>query len=466
MSGSIPFSSAEPASAASSADALCDSGISWLQQQDYDQAIGAFSRAVALQPQHLDALVRLGYALLLTGKPKAALAAYRQAQPLLPEHPVILNGLGNCLVAMGDFSEAAACFEQALKASPGNAQYLYNLATISTDAPMHLQQQLEALYQAPGLDAKSRLHACFALGKFAEQRKDLHRAFAYYEEANRLQAALIPYDEAGWFHFFDRLEAVCTAELIARLQQPPQVGLMPIFVLGMPRSGTSLVEQVLASHSAVQGAGEVNIISEIAEKHLPRLAGKPYPDALEALAPQALAPFAVQYIQKLGGYAEGASAFMIDKTPINYCHIGLIRMLFPRAPIIHCVRDPMDTCWSLFRQYFPGGHPYRQTLRSLGRYYVRYQKLMRHWHHILPGQIHEIAYEQLIEAPDVHIRALLEYCRLPWEDGCLAFHRTQRAVTTASAKQVRQPLYKTSLKSWEPVAQELTPLREALGEGM
>lgn len=237
----------------------------------------------------------------------------------------------------------------------------------------------------------------------------------------------------------------------------------PIFVLGMPRSGTSLIEQILASHPQVHGAGEISIMPDIAARLIPQLTGLHNPQAINLLHPGAYVSIADHYINGLRSHCPEQKPYIVDKMPNNFFHIGLIKLLLPNAKIIHCVRDSMDTCWSLYRQHFGINHPYCYDQHALGKFYLRYQQLMQHWENVLPHAIYEVQYEKLVAAPEKEVSALLEHCALPWDESCLKFYDTKRTVNTASMQQVRQPIYHSALKSWQPLEKHLTTLSEALG---
>lgn len=341
---------------------------------------------------------------------------------------------------------------------------MYNLTMIREYPPDSvLARKLHALYDSPGCTGQSRAQVCFALARIQESHGDPKGAFRYYAEANAVQFPLVQYEKGRYAALFAEIEATFTSQLFRRLGKVGRADAAPIFVLGMPRSGTTLVEQILASHSGVFGAGETSIMPWIAESYIPRTYGRPFPLAVARMDASAFANLADLYLERLSEYCSSTTTRIVSKTPNNYLLVGLIRLLFPNAPIIHCMRDPMDTCWSMFRQYFVGSaHGYRYDQAALGRYYRRYQRLMEHWHKVLPGEIHDVRYEELVEQPEKTMRALLDHCGLSWEDKCLAFYRTRRVVNTASALQVRRPIYKTSIRSWRPVAEELAPLRAAL----
>jgi len=452
--------------ASESTDTLFEKGRQCLLNMDYLQAGALFEQCLAIQPDHVPALINLAEVLFTRSHIGPALTVYNKALTLSPNNPIVLNGIGTCYTVERNIDKAIRQYEKALKADPEYVGSMYNLALMRNYSPnASLVRQLQRLHGSPQCTGSRRVLACFALARIAESHGDCHRAYRYYAEANAVQFSLVGYNDARTCALFEDVQSSFTSALFRRLRNVGRPDATPIFVLGMPRSGTSLVEQVLASHSGVYGAGETSIMPNIAERSIPKIMGMPYTRAVIGMDAPAFAGFANLYLQQLSAYCPGITARIVDKTPSDFFVIGLIRLLLPRATIIHCVRDPMDSCWSMFRQYFGSAHGYCYDQGALGRYYRRYQRLMDHWHKVLPGEIHDVRYEEMVTQPEETIRALLEHCGLPWEDKCLTFYRTKRVVNTASTLQVRRPLYKTSIRSWLPVAEELAPLRAALEAG-
>ncbi len=444
---------------------LYQKGCECVLERDFHQAAEFFARCLRMQPEDLPTLLAFAAALYSTNRIQPALAEYREALRLSPNNGSILTAIGNCYGAEGDFAQAASYYERALKANPEAVGAMLNLVMLhryGLDSP--LSGKLHTLYASSTCSGRSRIIVCFALAGLYERHGDLKRAYRYYAEGNAAQFSLVGYDEAREFALFEEIETTFTSQFFRKLGTVGRQDTTPIFVIGMPRSGTSLVEQILASHSGVYGVGEVGILPWVVDRLIPQTFGKPFPSVIADMDASAYAELSKLYLELLLSYCPENTSRVVSKTLNNYSLIGMIRLLFPRAPIIHCVRDPTDTCWSVFRQYFGGemvpGYCYDQV--ALGRYYRRYQRLMDHWHKVLPGEVYDLRYEELVEEPEKTMRALLEYCGLAWEDRCLAFYRTKRPVATASALQVRQPIYKTSIRSWLPLADELEPLRAAL----
>jgi hypothetical protein len=306
------------------------------------------------------------------------------------------------------------------------------------------------------------------LGDLRERSGDYAAAMQHYAAANEIRvrelAGLgITFDPDAHAAFVARQVAAFDAESLRRLQSLGSPSTRPIFIVGMPRSGTSLCEQILASHEDVVGAGELNEMQAIA-RSLPRLAGDPssaYPECIGLIGPEHAREASERYLRRLDDISSTAPR-VVDKHPINFRHLGLIAALFPQAAIIHCRRDPLDTCLSCYAQNFDAPIPWALRLDSLGIYYRQYERLMAHWQKIMPERVLEFVYEEVVADIEGSVRRLIAHCGLSWQPQCLEFHRTQRVVRTASHRQVRQPLYSRSVGRWRNYEPFLEPLRRAL----
>jgi hypothetical protein len=313
------------------------------------------------------------------------------------------------------------------------------------------------------------MHLDFALGKVYADIGDHGRAFQRLLAGNAAKRAAIAYDEQAALAQFDRVETVFTRELIAAKTGGGDPTRMPIFVLGMPRSGTTLIEQILASHPMVHGAGELSVLNQVVNTvSATDGAGFPYPDYVRALDASGLQRLGAQYLAGVDELARkhGAADFerVTDKMPSNYYFAGLIHLALPNAKIIHSVRNPLDTCISCFSKLFSAEQNHTYDLGELGRYYRRYQQLMTHWHEVLPADsMLDIRYEDVVADLEGEARRIIAYCGLPWDERCLAFHKTNRPVRTASATQVRQPIYNSAVNRWRAYEKEIGPLLAGLG---
>jgi hypothetical protein len=324
---------------------------------------------------------------------------------------------------------------------------------------------LEALAAREDLPEDKAPYIHFALAKALEDCGDYVRAFEHLRLGNALKRAQIHYDESGIVKLFQRVSTVFDRSLFDRFEGEGDPSSTPIFVLGMPRSGSTLIEQILGSHPQILGAGELTHLGEAARTVLnPGDQAFPYPECVPALNSVVLRRIGRAYLSRLPVLPEGR-ARIVDKLPVNYVGIGLIRLILPNARIIHTMRDPIDTCVSCYSKLFSTGQGYSYDLAELGRQYRRYSELMTHWRSVLPpGAMLDISHENVVDDLEGQARRLLDYCGLPWDDRCLEFHKTSRPVRTASAAQVRQPLFRTSLQRWRRYKAELGLLLRELGD--
>ena len=467
------------------------------RQAHYQEALKAARRATTLAPHEHAAAFELGNVLRELERFDAAADWYRKAIELCPRHAPSLNNLGLCLEHLGDSSKARSCFrqailakpdfaeahfnlgvnlqsegrfgeavaahEQALALAPTLAEARYSLALIGDRPTMpHDLAALEALAESLATDEEQRAHACFALARHIEDTGDVGRAFAYYQRANELKKSRLAFEPERHASEVDRLIAVFSANFFTGRPSFVSTTERPIVIVGMPRSGTSLVEQILASHPAVHGAGELDELRWLVASLPERLGtATPYPECAAEIDLQTARALAEDYLASLGRLAVHAER-VTDKMPGNYLRLGLVGLLFPRAAIIHCRRDPLDTCLSCYFQNFRKGQSFSYDLRHLGVVYCQYERLMAHWRKVLPNPILDLDYEALIADQEGQSRRLVDFCGLPWDPRCLRFHEHGRPVRTASFWQVRQPLYNSAVGRWRRFAPHLGPLFEAL----
>ncbi len=426
------------------------------------EAIAALRRALALKPAYPEAELNLAVLLRQQGDLDAAGAAYKRALALKPDFALAHNNLASLLEVQGQFDAALVHWRRTIDLKPDFAEAYRNLAqhkaSALTAADVTTMQRLLAEAKLP---ARDLVFLCFALFEVHETAGDSAAAFAALKRGNDLKRQMAPFNLAGETAVAESLMQAFSPEVLALGKTRGNPSPAPIFIVGMPRSGTSLVEQLLASHRDVFGGGEQIFIGQVAQPFLAKAGGRlrwhwdPKTVDLQALG--------AAYLAKLQGLAPAAPR-VTDKMPNNAFFLGFIRTILPNAKILHLRRDPRDTCLACYKRLFDQGQNFSYDLTALGQYYRLYDRVMTHWHQAMPGAILDVAYEDLVaDLPGQTVR-LLEHCGLPWEAACLEFHRHGRAVKTASAAQVRQPIYSSAIGRWKKYEAYLHPLFEALGE--
>ena len=434
--------------------------------QRVDEAIEHYKQAVALEPKYIAAHHNLGIALQTAGRSDEAIAQYQAALAIAPTNVGILNDLAAACLVAGRLEDAAKVYEKATALAPENMNIALNFARARPfrigDPRLTQLEALAARDASLGDDDRIALH--FALGKAFGDIAQPARSFEHLLVANQLKRRQIEYDERGTFELFYRVCKTATPDLLRAKAGAGNDSPAPIFIVGMPRSGTTLIEQILASHPQVHGAGEIGDLSQVVSE----LSGRPdvatpYPEILGIVSAAALTKLGSAYVERITKLAPRA-ARIVDKMPANFAFIGLIHLALPNARIIHARRDAVDTCLSCFSLLFSDDQPYTYDLVELGRYYRAYDAVMRHWQSALPeDRILEVRYEDVVADLEGQTRRILAHCGLGWHAGCLAFHRTRRPIHTASAIQVRQPLYGDSVGRARMYGTLLHPLLQELG---
>ena len=441
------------------------------ERADHPAAQAAAERAVALAPDAADCWTMLGTVQAWGLKPEAAKSAFERSLALKADQPRVALSLGHVLKTLGERPACEAAYRRAVAMDPSLGEAFWSLADLKTyrfgDGEIDQMRDGLARNRLPPTE-RAAFH--FALGKALEDRNEADSAFEHYAAGNAIKHRVEPFDGAAFTAQRERIEHTLTADFLAALDRGGEhsragaqaAAVTPIFVVGMPRSGSTLVEQILASHSAVRGTMELpQILTYVREFG----ADGGYPQALEALTPADFEALGERYLRETQPF-RGDAAWFIDKMPNNFIHLGLIRAMLPQAVFIDARREPMDCCFSIFKQNFARGQAFSYDLRVLGAYYQDYLRLMRHWRQALPGAAWRCQYEELVASPEDQVRQMLHHCGLGYEAACLRFHETRRAVRTASAEQVRQPLYQSSVGAWRRFERQLQPLREALGPAL
>ncbi len=461
----------------------------------HEQAIDWFARALSIQPKDAAAEHRLGTALAALNRHEEAVVHYRKALAEQPDFPAALNNLGNSLDALVRPAESLEAFEKLLVLEPGNAwahlgagnahrilgrladarRFYERAVALAPGIPTFHRPLVETARFRPddpqlavmedlarniaSLSPNERIELHFALAKAYDDIGRHGSAFEHLQSGNALKRQTVAYDETAQLGVLRHTAEAFTSDLIAARRGQGDPSDRPIFILGMPRSGTTLVEQMLASHPRVFGAGELlHMFDLVSAGH----AGARFPFDIASLSGEQLRRFGSLYVERLPALASPADR-ITDKLPANFSIAGLIHLALPNARIIHVRRDPMDTCFSCYANLFSRGLEFTYDLGELGRHYRAYESLMDHWRRVLPGgAMLEVQYEDLVADFEAQARRIVDYCGLAWDARCLAFHETQRAVRTASAAQVRRPLFSHAIGRWRPYEPWLRPLLEAL----
>ncbi len=451
---------------------------------DYHAARYAYANALYKRHRYQDAIAELDTLLLLEPHNpgwltlKAAnlveIAEHQQAIPLfetiIEHHPSFRQAhlsYGHALRAVGRLEEAIAAYERATELGDGAGEAFWSLANLKTYQFTDEQiAAIEALLQDEKCAFRDYYHLLFSLGKAQEDRQQYQAAMAAYVKGNQVRGKSVPWQVKQFHRDTRELMEFFSEELFARVGGTGCQAADPIFILGLPRAGSTLVEQILASHSQVEGTAELADIIALARKLSAKRKREDisqYPSVLGTLQPADFEQMGKDYIQSTSVQRITDKPRFIDKMPNNFSHIGLIHLILPNARIIDARRHPMDCCFSGYKQLFASGQGFTYGMDRIGNYYRDYVDIMDHWDKVLPGKVLRVQYEDMVADTEAQVRRLLDYCGLPFEEQCLAFHQTQRTVRTASSEQVRQPIYQSGMGAWKPFSEWLDPLREALG---
>ena len=482
------------------ANTWSDLGMVQIRAGRVEAALEPFSRALALAPNHPDALNNAAQALRKLGRfeqakpmlerlielqPNAATArylladtqhksndvgtaikSYQRALRLAPEDARVRLGLGDAYESAGTFKQAKLQYLAVLRRKPDTPLALARLLQLREGEPdPEMIARAEALADDPATAEAGRIRLNVALGHCHDRMQHYPEAFRRLQLGCDAQARTQPFDSDGYSRAVDSLIETLTADFYGSAATSGSNSERPIFVVGMPRSGTTLTEQILASHSRVAAGGELSMLLKVSYR-IGQLSAtrEPYPKGLRSTGRIGLRRMARQYLEHLDKVSPTAER-ITDKLPFNFMHLGVIALLFPNARIIHCRRNPIDNCLSCYFTSFSEQIRFANRLDTLGRYYLDYARLMRHWKTVLPVEILDLDYESLVNDTEGQIRVLLDHCGLEWEDACLAFNETRRGVRTPSRWQVRQPIYTGSVERWRNYEQELSPLLKVLQTG-
>ena len=441
-----------------------------LDGQKYLPAHDGIHALLQLEPGNRDLLSLFAAACVGLGRHQRAIEVYRQLLAGARKNSAELNvALGHSLQSIGCRREAIESYHAAASIRPSFGDAYWSLANLKTYC--FTQEEIGRMHveeRSPGIDAVDRYHLCFALAKAYEDRCEYAESWHFYERGNALKRAESRYSPETTETSIRKQIEVCTADLFASLAGAGALDPDPILIVGLPRSGSTLVEQILASHSQVDGTQELPLIPHIvrmlegqhSDPFNPR-----YPDILAELPSDEFLKLGKQYMTDTRAY-RGSKPFFTDKMPNNFRHIGLIHLMLPNAKIIDVRREPMGCCFSNLKQLFASGQEFTYAIEDVARYYRSYLQLMRHWDTALPGRILRVSYEDVVENLEVNARRILEFCGLKLEPSCIEFYKQQRNIATASSEQVRQPVFRQGLFQWRNYEPWLGSLREHLGDAL
>jgi tetratricopeptide (TPR) repeat protein len=437
------------------------------RRSNYPAAEKAARAGLKGDPNNIDLLVLLGQVLHETDRYDEALQVLERAVKQAPDNPEALNFYGVALKSVGKLDEARDHILRALKLNDtmyGAYANLNDLVDFSKDVGEELFNRMDAIFESStNLEADYLLPLHFAYAKALDDRGEHAKALDHYIVGGRMKRAQLDYKESETFGFFDAIRGAFPKEAFANRKFAGIDDERPVFIIGMPRSGSTLVEQIVSSHPDVYGAGEVKYLSRALGQLRDRFPSLPkYPQMMEKIAPAQMEIVAKNYLTALSAGA-GDSKRITDKLLTNYFFVGLIHLLYPKAKFIHTARDPIDTCLSGFTKLFKDDMPHSYDLGELGRYYGKYRELMAHWEKVLPeGTIKTVVYEDVVANTEKEAKALIAFLGLDWNEKCLEFHKSDRPVKTASVAQVRKPIYKTAVKRWKKYGAGLKPLADAI----
>jgi tetratricopeptide (TPR) repeat protein len=449
------------------ADTYLNIGNLLVDDNQTGNAIESFKRAARLDPKLAKARAHLAAELSGRGDVSEAELVFRQAVALNPDHEQAWFGLGRTLEDLGHAAEAVRCYRRVLDLKPLHPWALGQLLGLeAVDADDDLLAAARDIVDDASAPDRTRALIGYGLGKALDRRGEYDAAFAAFHTANaarRREAG--PFDRAEFERRIQRLIDAFPAEFFAERRRWGLGSDLPVFIVGMPRSGTTLTEQILDRHPRMSGAGELPHLAELAAGISHRFAlGRPWPECASELAEANVREGAHEYLDRLRARTSEGALRVSDKSPLNFHHLGLAALMFPNARVVHCRRDPIDTCLSIYFEHFRGNQTYATDLDDIAAYYRGYERLMAHWRDVLPLNIREVRYEDMVTGLELQARGLVEFTSLPWDNSCLSFHQSERAVQTPSRWQVRKPIYGSSVARWRRYERYLAPLTRAFPE--
>ncbi len=434
-----------------------------LKKDQYDEALDSVQRAIDLDPRFAHSYVVKGNILTRAQRHEEALLAYQEGLDASPLNIGALSGMGHVLKTIGRQDEAIETFRKCIKVNPAHGETYWSLANLKTfEFDPEEVRIMEEMIDRESLADEPKVNMLISLGKHYDHEKDYSKAFEYYQRGNDLRREYEIYDPVHSQVVHDRIIKVFTPEFFVERNGYGDPSPDPILIVGLPRSGSTLIEQILASHSMVEGTMELPDLGRtIADLNMKTRGRKEYPEAVLPLDREQVTELGRDYMDSTSRYRTD-KPFFIDKMPNNFQAVGFLRLILPNAKVIDARRHPLDSCLGSYKQLFYKGQSFTYDQFELGHYYLEYRRIMDHWNAVLPGHVLDVHYEQMVLDQETQTRRILEYCGLPWEDQCLRFYETERAINTASSEQVRQPIYTGALNFWRNYEAHLGEMIETL----
>ncbi|MEJ2455757.1 MAG: sulfotransferase [Candidatus Thiodiazotropha sp.] len=433
------------------------------KMREYEAAYDLFRQILAQKPDSPQVMHLYAVLLMDMERNEEAIEVITRARELASDDYNIQMNLATAYVYAGKFTEAREIYKRIMQRKPEFSEAFLYYSEITPMAEDNELADVIVQHEQHTSDVKQKEEYNFALAKIFEDKQDYHRSFQHLSRACSLHKQRYGYNEAANLQGIQLIKSIFKEDFMRRFEGCGNASTQPYFVLGMPRSGTTLVEQILSSHPDVVGGGELTVMDSIVRDHAAMM-DMPMVHSLEKITCDQIADLALEYLQMTASMG-AADKHLVNKLPHNFLYIGLIALMFPNAKIICLKRNPMAICFSCYKKRFVKGHDYSFDLKDLGRYYLAYEDLMRHWYRLLPGRIYTADYEKLTGDFESETRKLIDYCGLEWNDACLTFHKNKRAVRTASQAQVRNPIYRKAVAFWQHFETELKPLSDIIMSG-
>ena len=442
--------------------AINNLGLTYHNMYDLKNAQHYYERAIEINPKFTHPISNLGNVKKELNNYEEAIKCYKLALSIDNKLYIVLHNLGMAYQALGKFEESKKYFESVLKINPKFTRADRSLGmSLKYDINNPHLKIMENKIKDQSLNNFQKIELYFGLGKAYEDIKNYKKSFENYKLGNKIKRDTIKYQINDDVKLFENIKNSFSNINFQNLENVGNKSNKMIFILGMPRSGTTLVEQIIANHKNVYGAGELRDLTQIIKENFLVNDKIKFPEKFNIKDQNFFSNMGTKYLENLDRYNTNKN-YITDKAPLNFKWIGLIKLILPKSKIIHCTRDPKDTCLSLFKNFFEGELNFAYNLEEAGKYYKLYQNLMEFWKQLLPDFIYDISYEKLVENQEFESRKLLDFCNLDWDKNCLTFYRNKRGIVTASFAQARKPIYKNSVKSWQKYGNELLPLFKIL----